>query len=356
MSVVVTVPSRLHFNKLKCGDISFGAVVYIRDFNKLRVVTKICRPVRGAARSAAHGGLARSWGFHTLVCGCRFGTEALPHARASSRRGYDPDGSSGNGYINHCFEIMPAPSPHRPRARAVIAHAQSAGGGASGDWSVIDEGGRRRSSLHTQPTAGGRTLVDADRIKAARIGDPLGVDLTERACRPLIRLSTHPPAAAGTVRVSEPRPSTSSFFDLERSSSFFTLRTSIRCLRRATRGRARYCACAQRRVGGALGCGVVVDEGGEGGTAQPRTRQRAGVLFFSLRPSSGWSIRSAGGPPKHRFTIRVIVPTMSGQAPRRLQHGRRAASDTSASGKPWGQPYQCTLHVRGGRGAEPPAF
>ncbi|GBP52606.1 hypothetical protein EVAR_35796_1 [Eumeta japonica] len=36
-------------------------------------------------------------GFHTLVCGCRYGTEALPHARASSRRGYDPDGSGSNG-------------------------------------------------------------------------------------------------------------------------------------------------------------------------------------------------------------------------------------------------------------------
>ncbi|GBP87848.1 hypothetical protein EVAR_64423_1 [Eumeta japonica] len=59
-SVVAAVPSRLHFNKLKCGDISFGAVVYIRDLNKLRVVTKICRPVRGAARSAAHGACVRA--------------------------------------------------------------------------------------------------------------------------------------------------------------------------------------------------------------------------------------------------------------------------------------------------------
>ncbi|GBP87438.1 hypothetical protein EVAR_61478_1 [Eumeta japonica] len=53
---------------------------------------------------------------------------------------------------------------------------------------VLDEGGREAQlKLHTQPTAGGRTLVDADRIKAARIGDPQGVDLTERACRPLMR-------------------------------------------------------------------------------------------------------------------------------------------------------------------------
>ncbi|GBP52556.1 hypothetical protein EVAR_39079_1 [Eumeta japonica] len=41
----------------------------------------------------------------------------------------------------------------------------------------------RSWGFHTQPTAGGRMLVDADRIKAARIGDPLGVDLTERACQ-----------------------------------------------------------------------------------------------------------------------------------------------------------------------------
>ncbi|GBP72651.1 hypothetical protein EVAR_83161_1 [Eumeta japonica] len=56
--------------------------------------------------------------------------------------------------------------------------------------------------------------MDADRIKAARIGDPLGVDLTERACRPLIRLSTHSTAAARAARVSEPRPSTYSLLSV----------------------------------------------------------------------------------------------------------------------------------------------
>ncbi|GBP21213.1 hypothetical protein EVAR_84336_1 [Eumeta japonica] len=85
-------------------------------------------------------------------------------------------------------------------------------------------------------------------------------------------------------------------------------------------------------------------------------RQRAGVLFFSLRPSSGSSFRWTRGPPEHRFTIRIIIPTMSGQAPRRLQRGRRAASDTSASDKRRGRPYQCTLHLQVGRGAKPPAF
>ncbi|GBP49237.1 hypothetical protein EVAR_96545_1 [Eumeta japonica] len=38
---------------------------------------------------------------------------------------------------------------------------------------------------------------------------------------------------------------------------------------------------------------------------------------------------------------------MSGQAPRRLQRGRRAASDTSASGKRRGRPYQICRPVRG---------
>ncbi|GBP78558.1 hypothetical protein EVAR_61569_1 [Eumeta japonica] len=37
---------------------------------------------------------------------------------------------------------------------------------------VLDEGREAQLKLDTQPTAGGRTLVDADRIKAARIGDP----------------------------------------------------------------------------------------------------------------------------------------------------------------------------------------
>ncbi|GBP21214.1 hypothetical protein EVAR_84337_1 [Eumeta japonica] len=36
---------------------------------------------------------------------------------------------------------------------------------------VLDEG-EAQLKLDTQPIAGGRTLVDADRIKAARIGDP----------------------------------------------------------------------------------------------------------------------------------------------------------------------------------------
>ncbi|GBP45689.1 hypothetical protein EVAR_35958_1 [Eumeta japonica] len=53
------------------------------------------------------------------------------------------------------------------RGRARIARAQPHGGGGH------PAGGREAQlKLHTQPTAGGRTLVDADRIKAARVGDP----------------------------------------------------------------------------------------------------------------------------------------------------------------------------------------
>ncbi|GBP51297.1 hypothetical protein EVAR_34083_1 [Eumeta japonica] len=78
-----------------------------------------------------------------------------------------------------------------PAGARVITHALGGEWGGAPGCEVVAEGGwEARSRLHTQPTAGGRTLVDADRIKAARIGDPLGVDLTERARRPLIRLST----------------------------------------------------------------------------------------------------------------------------------------------------------------------
>ncbi|GBP91358.1 hypothetical protein EVAR_66975_1 [Eumeta japonica] len=98
----------------------------------------------------------------------------------------------------------------RGRARSSRMRSRQVEGGIRLNWLVLNEGGREAQlKLRMQPTAGGRTLVDADRIKAAPIGDPLCVDLTERACRPLIRLSTHPTAAAKAVRVSEPRPSTS---------------------------------------------------------------------------------------------------------------------------------------------------
>ncbi|GBP86423.1 hypothetical protein EVAR_61122_1 [Eumeta japonica] len=109
-------------------------------------------------------------------------------------------------------EILPVPSPHRPRASVSRMRSRQVEGGIRLGRLVLDEGGREAQlKLHTQPTADGRTLVDADRIKAARIGHPQGVDLTERASRPLIRLSTHQTTADRAVRVSEPHPSTSSF-------------------------------------------------------------------------------------------------------------------------------------------------
>ncbi|GBP00452.1 hypothetical protein EVAR_994_1 [Eumeta japonica] len=109
---------------------------------------------------------------HPRFSGCRCGTEdlLLPHARASSRRGHDPDGSGGNGpsLVDPLIDICRSPVAD-PRGRAVIAQAP-AGGGLRRKL-VLDEG-REAQLLDTQPTAGGRTLVDADRIKAARIGDP----------------------------------------------------------------------------------------------------------------------------------------------------------------------------------------
>ncbi|GBP30396.1 hypothetical protein EVAR_18195_1 [Eumeta japonica] len=137
-----------------------------------------------------------------------------PPAAARALRVSEPRPSTSSLLSVPCRGVDPVPTSNHSRARA-SSRKRSMAGGAPGCEEVVAEGGREaQNRLHTQPTAGSRTLVDADRIKAARIGDPLGVDLTERACRPLIRLSTHPTAAARAVRVSKPRPSTSSFFDL----------------------------------------------------------------------------------------------------------------------------------------------
>ncbi|GBP56114.1 hypothetical protein EVAR_26085_1 [Eumeta japonica] len=105
----------------------------------------------------------------------RYGTEdlLLPHARASSRRGHDPDGSGGNGpFLDPLIDILPEPSrrPTRGRARSLRRRRQVEGGSGVGWCST--RGREAQLKLDTQPTAGGRTLVDADRIKAARIGDP----------------------------------------------------------------------------------------------------------------------------------------------------------------------------------------
>ncbi|GBP68724.1 hypothetical protein EVAR_75338_1 [Eumeta japonica] len=119
--------------------------------------------------------LARSLvGFTPLSVGAGTGrrTYILPHARASSRRGHDPDGSGGNGpFLDPLIDILPEPSrrPTRGRARSLRRRRQVEG---LRRRLVLDEGREAQLKLDTQPTAGGRTLVDADRIKAARIGDP----------------------------------------------------------------------------------------------------------------------------------------------------------------------------------------
>ncbi|GBP64860.1 Fatty acid synthase [Eumeta japonica] len=219
-----------------------------------------------------------------------------------------------------------------PAGARVIAHALNGGWGAPGCEEVVAEGGREaQNRLHTQPTAGSRTLVDADRIKAARIGDPLGVDLTERAFRPLIRLSTHSTVAAGAVRVREPRPSTSSFFDLElerSSSSIFFLYYSLFGLQSGVYAGppsgARVIAHALSGGGHRVAEWRLTRAGGGGhGSATHASASQCPLL---LAPALVRVVYPIGGvPPKHRFTIRVIVPTMSGQALRRLQHGRRVA-------------------------------
>ncbi|GBP21130.1 hypothetical protein EVAR_11161_1 [Eumeta japonica] len=207
---------------------------------------------------------------HPRFSGCRCGTEdlLLPHARASSRRGHDPDGSGGNGpsLVDPLIDILPEPSrrPTRGRARSL----------------------RRRRQVEGAP---------ARHASVTRVG----VDLTERAYRPLIKLSTRRTAAARAVRVSEPCPSTSSFLSSP-------CRGSIRCLRWTTRGRARHRTCAQRQVVGAPGCEEVVSEGGREARNRLHTQPTAGgrTLVDADR------IKAARiGDPRWRRSNRARLPT-----------------------------------------------
>ncbi|GBP46171.1 hypothetical protein EVAR_24578_1 [Eumeta japonica] len=78
---------------------------------------------------------------------------------------------------------------------------------------VLDEGGEGGTAQAGH--AVGRWWTPTGSRRHASV-TRVGVDLTERACRPLIRLSMRRTAAARAVRVSEPRPSTFSFLSVPR--------------------------------------------------------------------------------------------------------------------------------------------
>ncbi|GBP25020.1 hypothetical protein EVAR_94315_1 [Eumeta japonica] len=202
---------------------------------------------------------------HPRFSGCRCGTEdlLLPHARASSRRGHDPDGSSGNGpyLVDPLIDIVPEPSrrPTRGRVRSLRRRSRAEEGGSGVSWCSTRGGGRHSSSwTRSRPPVVGRWWTPTGSRRHASV-TRVGVDLTERTCRPLIRLSTRRTAAAKAVRVSEPRPSTSSFC--------LILGCDVNLVPTPDHPRARaHRACAQRQVGDAPGCEAVVEEGGgEGG-------------------------------------------------------------------------------------------
>ncbi|GBP59803.1 hypothetical protein EVAR_30072_1 [Eumeta japonica] len=78
---------------------------------------------------------ARTWPFAQIAINIKVRDGGVASCPASSRRGYDPDGSVAM-VRTIVSGIMPVPSPHRPRAhavreRAVVAHVQSAGGGGT---------------------------------------------------------------------------------------------------------------------------------------------------------------------------------------------------------------------------------
>ncbi|GBP56396.1 hypothetical protein EVAR_32266_1 [Eumeta japonica] len=183
--------------------------------------------------------------------------------------------------------------PPAARARRACALRRV---GAPGCEEVVSEGGREaRNRPHTQLTAGGRTLVDADRIKAARIGDPRW-RRSNRARLPTADQAIHASDSSSQGSTCQRAASLilfSSFFDVFylHSSIFNPVPTP------GHRGRARHCACAQRRVGGAPGCGVVVDEGGgrlsHACVCEP--------VSSSLAPTRLGRPSDRRGAPKHRF-------------------------------------------------------
>ncbi|GBP82022.1 hypothetical protein EVAR_52226_1 [Eumeta japonica] len=183
----------------------------------------------------------------------------------------------------------------------------ASGGGAPGCEEVVSEGGREaRNRPYTQPTAGGRTLVDADRIKAARIGDPRW-RRSNRARLPTADQAIHASdggsqgstcqrAASFTSSSFSDHPSSSSFFFFDRSSIFNPVPGH-------PRARA---SLRMRSAGGAPGCGVVVDEGGE---ARLTHASASRCPLLSPGPRLGRLSDRRGEASVHN---RIIVPTMSG--------------------------------------------
>ncbi|GBP03662.1 hypothetical protein EVAR_2413_1 [Eumeta japonica] len=197
-SEVAAVPSRLHFSEIKCGDICFDAMIG-------ELASDPAAPRRGVGSLARGASTPLYWvqvrdgGLTVASCPGVFSSGTTPTAQVAMVR-----------FWIHCLTSCRSPVAD-PRGRARSLRRRRRGGGGVRRCSTR-VGREAQLKLDTQPTAGGRTLVDADRIKAARIGDPRWRRSDRaHACRPLIRLSTRRTAAAKAVRVSEPRPSTSSF-------------------------------------------------------------------------------------------------------------------------------------------------
>ncbi|GBP70281.1 hypothetical protein EVAR_52300_1 [Eumeta japonica] len=160
---------------------------------------------------------------------------------------------------------------------------------------VLDEGGEHSSSqTRSRPPVVERWWTPTGSRRHASV-TRVGVDQTERACRPLIRLSTRRTAAARAVRVSEPRPSTSSL----------SLCPLSWCRSGAYAGPpvgARHRACARWRVGAPVvrrqhasvgvdlterACRPLIRLSASDGSSQGSTCQQAASfnLFFDLRSS-----------------------------------------------------------------------
>ncbi|GBP94215.1 hypothetical protein EVAR_99961_1 [Eumeta japonica] len=186
------------------------------------------------------------------------------------------------------FRCLRRTTRGRARHRAC---AQRRVGGAPGCEEVVSEGGREaRNRPHTQLTAGGRTLVDADRIKAARIGDPRW-RRSNRARLPTADQAIHASDGSSQGSTCQRAASSSSLRSSTFSSSFFIFNPVPTLGPRAS-------LCMRSAAVGAQAAEWWLTRAG--GTAQPRMRQRAGVLLFApalvCRLSDRRGPRSIGSP------------------------------------------------------------